>query len=202
MQQSAQFNPFSKLEREIKHGIDALGNTVHHTLDEVGKAIEEEVKAAGHSALAGIKHAGASSVAFLKHEEEKAVEAIKGEFHALEEAGLSALAKQALTAAKHVAEAAAPDSVQIHVGPLSFTLDDPAKRVDELVHAAEHPPACATDALQLVRNLAPSSVTLSVSVELALFVVASSSLAVGFSATWTLERFLSRGAVLLGDFRW
>lgn len=93
----------------------------------------------------------------------------------------------------------APDSMSLTIGFFTFTLDGVVDRIRVIESVANNPPASKDELLDVIKKLSPDSVTMSVSGELALVFVSSSSLSVGLSGTWTKEKFLKDANKILKE---
>ena len=51
-------NPFKSIEREIKKGINRLGDQVKSGINKLGNEVESGVKKVGHEVESGVKNAG------------------------------------------------------------------------------------------------------------------------------------------------
>ena len=60
-------NPFKSIEREIKKGINRLGDQVKSGINKLGNEVESGVKKVGHEVESGVKTAPGNTV---KHEVE------------------------------------------------------------------------------------------------------------------------------------
>ena len=123
-------------------------------------------------------------------------ESAAGEVVALVEAALQEALKAAqrgvLRQALRVLDAAAPDRVDLHIGPVGLWGINVRERIASIRHAAHNPPQSKADIRALVLALAPREVSVTLSAELALVLVASQSLSVGMTLTWEAEGFVGR----------
>jgi len=205
-QESAQFNPFSKLEDEIKKALQAVGKTAQDAVNAArGSAIKavtdaeglarREVQTAEDTAINAIK--AASTVAHAKLGDiEAAVTADARKVESLAsniaKSEFAKLAGDALNKAVAIAQDTAPDSLSVQVGPVVVTVD-PEQDITALKAAALHPPHDRRTLLAFINSLATGgSIEVNVSAELSAVVVSSDSLAVGLSASWDAGTFVQR----------
>ena len=113
----------------------------------------------------------------------------------LEEA-LKEVLKQAqkgvLQQAIKVLDAAAPDTVSITIGPVGVNGIDVRQKISTVKYYANHPPQKNSDIKKMVQDLAPDSVSITLSAELALVLVSSSSLSLGMTLDYNSREFINR----------
>ncbi len=155
------------------HEVEGAGNQVLHEVEGAGNQVLHEVEGAAQNALREIEHG---------------IEALRDEI-------FKGLAKLTLDKAIGVIEETLPDVFTLTIGPFSFAYEDPGSKVETLRQYAHHPPGL-DHVSDLVLALAPTTVSVSLSAELAFLLVSSDSLAVGFQADYTVKNFISRyGAI-------
>lgn len=84
-----------------------------------------------------------------------------------------------------------PSSASISIGPITLDIEDPVSRVAVLKRRIDHPPRSAAAMANFIREMAPETVTLSGSVNLALG-IGSKELGLGGSLTIPTEAFLKK----------
>ena len=103
---------------------------------------------------------------------------------------LRAAASGTLDKAVDVIQVALPSTFSLKIGPLGLELSDVKDRIDTLQRWANHPPKSDKDVKEMVRTLAPTSVSLNIDFQLALVFISSDALEVGFGMSWNTEDFL------------
>ena len=88
----------------------------------------------------------------------------------------------------------------LKVGPIAIHLDDAAGRIDTLKYYASHSPGNAADIKAMVIALAPTGISIGADISLALLVVQSDTVSVGFEAGWATEDVIDRLEDLLAHF--
>ncbi len=111
--------------------------------------------------------------------------------HALEELVKEAQ-RGALRKAVNVLEAEVPDDVSLTIGPVGLDIPDVRTRFDAIRRWANNPPANKNDIRHMIEDLAPASVSITLSSQLAIVFVSSSSLSLGMTMTWPTAEFLKR----------
>ena len=81
-----------------------------------------------------------------------------------------------------------------------MVIDDIEERIDTLQRWANKPPTSKRDLKRMIRQLQPTSCGIEVDLQAALLIVSSDAIEVGFSATWTTDRFLKRFDDLIKGF--
>jgi len=202
----SQFNPFSKLEDEIKKALQAVGKTAEAAVTAArGSAIKAVTDAEGlarrgvqtaeDTAINAVKAAAVKAQAALGDielavkDDAKKVESLASN---IAESEFAKLAGDALNKAVAIAQDTAPDSLSVQVGPVVVTVD-PEQDITALKAAALHPPHDRRTLLAFINSLATGgSIEVNVSAELSAVVVSSDSLAVGLSASWDAGTFVRR----------
>ena len=148
---------------------------------DVGKDVFNEAKGAAHDVQHGVEDAANMG----KEQVEQIVNlAIK---ELIDIGAGTILHKMA-----HVFEAAAPDTFQITVGPVSMEVEDVHGKLDTIKVLANNPPKSKRQFRGMIEALAPSKISISVSGEIAFVIFGSSSLGAGFSMTWHPVDFVKR----------
>jgi len=199
-------NPGDVLKK-IEHGLHDAEHTIQHTADGVLKDVQHAADNARHEVegVAGkaqheLEKVGSAAL----HDIDKARDAVLHDMEGVAKKAASELMEvvtaQALHQAVNVAEALAPDSFQLQIGPVVLEVDGIPDKVDVLKHFASAPPSTKADVKKLILALAPTAVGIQISVEFAALFVTSASLSVGFSATWQTSSFISQFEKIMADF--
>lgn len=96
-----------------------------------------------------------------------------------------------------VLEATAPDAASVKIGPVKLDVDDVHERIDTLKKWGHNPPKGKSGIRKMIEEIAPSSVSIEISGEIAFVVFGSDSLGAGFSLTWKTKDFLDRFEAIL-----
>ena len=140
--------------------------------------------------------AASDAAAVPEHVIEEVIDAVKRELPDLVDAALEELLKvissQLLARAAKIYEFTVPDEVEISVGPFGLVIADIHDKIDAVGKWINHPPTSKDGVRQCISEIGPTSVSITLSAELALLVVSSDSLAVGCKLVWSVEAFLER----------
>ena len=177
------FNPFSK------HDWEHLSDKTKDALNGAIKDARRDIAHAQTDAIAQVKHVETEAA----HSLDKVGTQIEAQVKHIRDSVFKRLASLSINKAVDVIQATAPDSFTLTLGLFSFGFDDAQARVDTLQKYANHPPSLA-HMPDIVKAIAPDNVTVDLSAEIAFLLVASDSLAVGFSATYTYDGFITRYA--------
>ncbi|MDE2867094.1 MAG: hypothetical protein OXN91_00460 [Chloroflexota bacterium] len=208
---AAPFDPFKhvdpgKIAREIERKVEATATqavkgaeqAATSAVHEAQTAATQAVRAAGSVAEQGVEAAGAA-----------ALREVKGVWHDVESGLFGTLAKAGLAAAIKVAEASAPSSLQVTLGPVQMSLADDAAEgswasrgiLSILKGAERHPPHDRATLRSFIEDLQRAHVLTGVALQgdvaLAALVVESDALSVGFTAQWDAPTFLERFDALM-----
>ena len=217
-------SPFDGVKHAIEHALRGLASSLESSLKSVGESItsslktlantlEEQMKSLASRLESSLKSVESGLEKDLKSAAETAQEDLKKVGHAveagvkeavtgLEKLALSEIAKRALSAAEDVIHAVSPGSITIQVGPVQVDIDNPVKKLEEIAWFAKSPPKTKAQLLDFVKKVSPEVVTLSIDAQLSLVLVTSSSLQIGFSASWNSDDFVRNATQLLDDFHW
>lgn len=205
---------FSSVEKKVKKGISNLGNDIKKSIGRFGDDVKRGITNTAKKARDEINKAGdlaedefnkvvghaKDELNDLKNEAKKELEDVaetvedelKDSFKEASQKALGFIAGESLEKAVDIAQVLAPDSMDIQIGPVSINVDNIKDRIDLLQKWAKNPPNAKNSIKEFITEFAPTSVSISVSAELAFLVVSSDSLSVGFGATWTTEGFLEK----------
>ena len=100
--------------------------------------------------------------------------------------------KGVLGKAVKILEAAAPDKVNLTIGPVGLEIENVHQRLTVIKSWAKNPPTDKAHIRSMIETIGPSSVSINLSAELALVFVSSSSLSLGMAMTWNTSDFLTR----------
>lgn len=216
----ASFNPLSKHDwdhffnslkgqlndtaNKAKRSITDAANNAKKTVNDAGNQAQHQVTKvatdAGHAisdtANKAEKQFG-DLAANAEHELSQVGEQAKKELEHIRDQAFKVLAKGSINKAVDVIQTTAPDSFGIKLGPFAFDFDKVQDRIDTLQKYANNPPALGNFP-DFVKQFAPASISVSLSAEIAFLLVASDSLSVGFTATYTLDGFISRYGKIRG----
>ena len=101
--------------------------------------------------------------------------------------------------AVQILESEVPDSVSISIGPIRLAIPSVGDKLDTIRKWAKNPPSNKSDVRVMIIEIAPETVSITLSAELALVLVASSSLSVGMTMTWETDKFLTRFTKVVGQ---
>lgn len=199
------FNPIGDIKRAL--------SKAEHAVEDLGKRAKHDIEGAANSAKHGIESAANSAKHDLEGAAKKARHDIEGAAHevqrtfeqrlpalvedALHEA-IRAAASGALTKAVDIIQVAAPDEVDLTVGPITLAIGDLKERIDTLQKWARRPPTGKGEIRQIIEEVAPSSVSVNLSFSLALVVVQTDSLECGVNLSWETAKFLDKFEDILG----
>ena len=199
------FNPFKSIEREIKKGLNKLGDSIRNGLNKAGDEIEGGLKKAGHEIEGGVKKVGREVVDGVKKTGreiegglKEAGEEIKKELEkTIQELG-KALTSEALKKVRAIAnvthrelaklEQSKPHLVDeinkvsftAELGPITATYAGFYERADDISSLLSKPPAFTrTGIREFMEGVVPSSVDLGISVQLVAVVVGSKEFGIG-----------------------
>ena len=185
-------NPFTKIEREIKRGLNNLSDEVRGGIERVGQQTKGELE---------------SAVILLKHEveelsdkaidelEDKVKEALEAIFAEITKEGFRK-AVSVLRKAEQLGETALEDAAfELNLSLVSLSWSNIGGRVGSIREKIEgfvnSPPKLSRSyILDIVKVLAPDQISLSIDVKLAALVVTSDDLAAGFKFSVSLPAFL------------
>ena len=176
--QDPEFNPFAKLEEEIKKALEALGDEEKKGIETLAGQVKGQIESLGKSTLA----------------------AIEAEAKKVESAILAALASKALQVTLDLINVVAPSDVQLQIAFVTFEISDVHDRIDTLEKWAKSPPTNKDHIKEIIEEIAPSSVSIVLDAALAALFVTSDDLSVGLNMTWDTKDFLDHFDDLLADF--
>jgi len=179
------------------------------------KKIKKKVKKTGEGVADAAKHAAQHPADVVKHPKQiihvpkqaasQAVDAVEDEAGKLVKAALgealSSIAAGALKQALKLIEITAPSHIDFKLGPVGLAVDDVPDRLDTIKSWVGSPPKNTDGLRKMIETLAPSSVSIEISVSLALVVVSSDSLELGTTLIWETDDFLERFKELLGGIQ-
>lgn len=111
---------------------------------------------------------------------------------------IEAAASGILDKAVKVLHLAVPSRVKLTVGPVGLHISSVDGLIDSLDAWAHHPPTDANGVRMMIEDLAPDSVSITLTAELALVVVSSASLSLGMEPEWDKDDFLTHLDDLIG----
>ena len=215
-------NPFKGLEREIKKGLNKLGDSIKSGIKKVGREVESSVKSAGNKAegtIRSVADKAEHTVKDIAHEAEETLEkASKDALDEIEDAvedALEAAQDAATTAARAaLAEISAgalnkvvdamqilmPSATSLSLGPFVLAIEDWTDRVDTLQKWASKAPSTKDDIRAIIEEIAPSSVSINLSFSLAFLIVQTDSLEFGVENTYETADFLDKFDALLSHY--
>ncbi len=179
------------LANDALHEVESAGNTVLHEVESRANDALHEVESKGRNSLHVLESAGNTVLHEVESRANDALHEIEGGLANLRDEIFKGLAKLSLDKAVNILEATVPDSFSVTIGPFIIAYEDPASKIDTLRRYAHNPPGL-DNVTDLVLALAPTTVSVCLSAELAFLLVSSDSLAVGFQADYTVENFISR----------
>ena len=207
-------NPFKSIEKKIKQGIESLGNKVKQGVESVGNKIKREVESTGKKAVgevekgakravgevekggktfvAEIEKGGKKAIGEIDKAGQKAIKEIEKGVNTAFQAMLREIQKGALNKAVDIIQVAAPDAVELKMGPIGLPIEDIKERIDTLQRWAKKPPSKNSDIKKMILELAPTSVSVELSASVAFLVVQSDSLEFGVTMSWQTEMFLEK----------
>jgi len=192
---------FSGIEKDIKKGISKLGDSVKHEVQILGKEAKHEVEKlaveaqhelskAADNAEMEVTHLAKQAAQDVEHAAKEAKAGLEEGFHAAMAEALKAVSRGALHKALTVAKTLTPDQMGLSLGPVSMAVEDVDQRIDVLEKWTHNPPTDTHHIKELIREIAPTSVSVQIDVQVAALIVTTDDLSIGFSATWTTEGFL------------
>ncbi len=173
--------------RKKGNPLDQASHGVEDVARRIAKEVVHPVEGVAHDALNKARHLEEN----LEHQVENAIKV------ALQKA-LSELQKGVLHKAVRVLDAARPDTASIQIGPITLGGINVQERFDALRLAVDNPPKDGAGIKSLVKQLAPNTVSITLSAEIALVFVSSDSLSVGMTMEWDKDEFLKRADRALG----
>jgi len=186
---------FKKGGSELQH----LINEAKHEINVAKDAAIASLKNEERNISRNIENQSGRAVEKIKNETNTTIEKINHEFDNLNlkevideeiKEFITYLTSETFKKIIKKIEIVTPLDITLSIGPADLTFEEPAKKVKQLLKLSENPPATKKEVKQTIIDLSPNKVSLSVSVQLALLVVSSSSLEVGVSASWTPEQFV------------
>ena len=204
-------NPFKGLEKEIKKGLNKLGDSIKSSIKKVGREVEGNVKSVAHRAedtLKGVAHEAEESL-------ENAVKNAKEEIEEFGEEAWEEMKKAANEAAHELMEEfqkgllnklvdglqiALPTATNLKLGPFVLGISDWTQRINVLQKWASNPPTSRGDLRAIIEELAPSSVTIVMSASVAFVVIQTDSLEFGVENTYETVDFLDKFDDLLAHY--
>ena len=215
-------NPFKGLEKDIKKGLNKLGDSIKSGIKSVGREVESNVKSVGNKAKGAIESAADKAEDTIKDiaqdAEESVEKAAKTSIEEIEDFAEDAL-EEAQAAATKAAQAALaeisagalnkvvdamqvlmPSSSSLSLGPFVLSIDDWTDRIDTLQKWASKPPSTKNDIRKIIEEIAPSSVSINLSFSLAFLVVQTDSLEFGVESTYETADFLDKFEELLAHY--
>lgn len=194
---------------EALHHIEGAGNEALHHLEGAGNEALQKITGTGNDLLHGLETTTENALHAVKGASDKALHDIEGAAHTalvtvehsvehIRDEIFKGIAKQSIKKAVGWIEATLPDAFRLVLGPFSFAYENPAERLGVLRPYVAHPPGIG-HVKDIVLALAPDVVTVSLSVELALVLLASDSLGVGFEADYKLKKFGDRYDAIRGQ---
>ena len=215
-------NPFKSIEKKIKRGIESLGNDIKRGINNLGNEVKGSINKAGNDVKNGIHEVASqaenqvknaahdvesqlkSSFEELEDELEEAAkdafEAVKDEAMELAQAAMKEISKGALNKAVDAIQIVVPKSISLGLGPIGLEIGDINDKIDTFQKWASNPPSTKNDIRAIVEQIAPSSVSITISIGLAFLVVQSESLELEVGATYETSDFLDNLDVLLGHW--
>ena len=224
----AKFNPFNKhswekFGSEVEHAfVDDLGGALEDVfVDEVGGAMTDFGKEVERGwkkeietpfkrkVIDGIEHdvIVPSSQAFSEVEvffvgaKNSIVDEVKSGVDAVTQQAVAKLVSAGLKQALAVLEIATPSSMSLQLGPFVITIDDVKDRLGTMRRWIDHPPVGRESIKEMILTFSPSTVTVSISAQIAFLVVSSSSLSVGFDLTFGIEDYWEHADAIFNEFR-
>ena len=151
----------------IGHAVKHATHDVTHTADQVGHAVEGGVMQ--------IRHAVEGGVLQIQQETDKGLHKIRGELPDIESAVEGALRKALEEFEKALAgpllrqivtllESAAPDTVWLSIGPVTFTISQIPDKIERVKHWVNNPPQGPNDIMHLIDDLAPADIEIALKV--------------------------------------
>ena len=207
-------NPFKKLEREIKKGLNRLGDTIKHDVNKIGNEIKHDVNKIGneikhdvtavaHKAESELSHAATQ----IKHEiediSEKALDELEHDAKAVIEALFRELTKKGLRTgvnilkkAERLSETALKDAgFEVDISAVVLVWNDIGGRATDIRQKVESllqkPPHLSRHyILEVIKAVAPDQVGLSLDVKLAALIVTSDDVGASFRFWVSTPAFL------------
>ena len=204
-------NPFKDIEKKIKRAIESLGNSVKSSINSLGNEVKHGVRSVANQAereLTNAAHQAENELksVFNKLEDEledtaeAILEAAKDEALSLARAAMREISRGAINKVVDAAQVAVPTTVDLSLGPIGLSLGDMTGRIDTLQRWSKKPPSSKKDIREIIIELAPTNVSINLSVSLAFLFVQTDSLAFGVISTYATEDFLNKMDEILGRF--
>lgn len=204
-------NPFKSLEKKIKRSIEKLGGDIKWQINKLGDDVKGGVKWTGEQAEKHLKEAGAHAESTLRStfeeledelEEagEQAFELAKKEATEAAQAAMKEISKGALNKAVDTIQIVAPTSIDLKLGPIGLSIGNLTERVDTLQKWASNPPSGREHVRAIIEEVAPTSVSIELSISLAFLLVQTDSLEFGVTSTYETADFLDKMDAILDNF--
>lgn len=177
--------------RDVLHQVEHAANEAVHHIEGEANTVLHEVEGAANTAVHEVSGAAQKGLHEIEGAADKALHEIENGLINIRDEIFKKLAGLTIGKAIGVLEATLPDVFTLTIGPFAFSYEDPAGKIDTLKGYAQHPPGLG-QVSDLVLALSPTTVSVSLSAELAFLLVSSDSLAVGFEAEYEVENFIGR----------
>ena len=147
----------------IGHAVKHAAHDVSHTGNQIGQQIESGVLA--------VKHEAERGVLAVRHETESGLDAIRKELPDVESAITAALtafekalAAPLLKTIVNLLENAAPNTVWLSIGPVTFTVSHVPDKIDKVRSWVDRPPKTPAEIRKLIDDLAPDDIEVALKV--------------------------------------
>jgi len=175
----------------IGHAVKHAAHDVSHAGNQIGQQIE--------SGVMQVQHAVQGGVLKIQQETERGVHAIRGELPDVEgyvERALTtaltefekALAAPLLKTIVNLLENAAPDTVWLSIGPVTFTVSHVPDKIEKVRRYVDDPPKTPAEIRKLIDDLAPADIEVALKVN----VPGTQSLTLGATLVYYPKTFKDR----------
>lgn len=126
---------------------------------------------------------------------------VEAHINAAAQAAVAELIKQGLITGLQVLELAVPSEMALTLGPVVIVFGDVKDRIETMRKWIDDPPIGRSRIKELILEFAPTSITISISAELAFLVVSSDSLSVGMDLTFDTKDFMDHFESVMDEFQ-
>lgn len=185
-------NPFKKVGDMAKDAVGTVTGGARDVAQSGGDEIRSVARDVANEVVEPVRHVADQAL-------DKA-QSLEGDIgHLVDDAvkkalqlALRELQRGVLSKAVRILDSAAPDTASIQIGPVELGGINVRDRYDALRLAVDNPPRDGSGFKRLAQTLAPETVSITLSAELAMVVVSSDSLSVGMTMVWSRDAFLQR----------
>ena len=179
----------------VKNEASQLENKVKNLINQIegkGQEMISNVHSVGENTVNNVKTTGENAVTLVRGELQKIPESAEDAVENIVKNVVASLQSKAFEKFLKVVESFSPTEVGLVLGPFEIAVENPKERVEYLVNLKDHPPTDKDGIVGLLKDLAPDTVKLNLTVEVAIVFLSIDALSIGGWVTVNTQQVIEK----------